>query len=228
MVFDPIYMLITFAAMGASMFVGSMLKKRFAEYTNVPIAMSGKEVAEKMLRDNGIYDVQVISVGGQLTDHYNPAKKTVNLSEVVYNQRNVAAAAVAAHECGHAIQHATSYAWLTFRSQMVPIVNISASWMQWVLMGGIFLMSMGQSWLLLIGIVMFAATTLFSIITLPVEFDASNRALVWLDRANITSGMQHEKAKNALFWAAMTYFVAAVASLAQLLYFVMMFLNSRD
>lgn len=228
MVFDPIYMLITFAAMGASMFVGSMLKKRFAEYTNVPIAMSGKEVAEKMLRDNGIYDVQVISVGGQLTDHYNPGNKTVNLSEVVYNQRNVAAAAVAAHECGHAIQHATSYAWLNFRSQMVPIVNISASWMQWVLMGGIFLMSMGQSWLLLIGIVMFGATTLFSIVTLPVEFDASNRALVWLDRANITSGMQHEKAKNALFWAAMTYFVAAVASLAQLLYFVMMFLNSRD
>lgn len=228
MVFDPIYMLITFVAMGASMFVGSMLKKRFAEYTNVPIAMSGKEVAEKMLRDNGIYDVQVISVGGQLTDHYNPGNKTVNLSEVVYNQRNVAAAAVAAHECGHAIQHATSYAWLNFRSQMVPIVNISANWMQWVLMGGIFLMSMGQSWLLLIGIVMFAATTLFSIVTLPVEFDASNRALVWLDRANITSGMQHEKAKNALFWAAMTYFVAAVASLAQLLYFVMMFLNSRD
>jgi len=228
MIFDPIYMLITFVAMGASMFVGSMLKKRFAEYTNVPIAMSGKEVAEKMLRDSGIYDVQVISVGGQLTDHYNPGNKTVNLSEVVYNQRNVAAAAVAAHECGHAIQHATSYAWLNFRSQMVPIVNISASWMQWVLMGGIFLMSMGQNWLLLVGIIMFAFTTLFSIITLPVEFDASNRALVWLDRANITTGIQHEKAKNALFWAAMTYFVAAVASLAQLLYFVMMFLNSRD
>ncbi|MFK7907340.1 MAG: zinc metallopeptidase [Chitinophagales bacterium] len=228
MVFDPIYMLITFAAMGASMFVGSMLKKRFAEYTNVPIAMSGKEVAEKMLRDNGIHDVQVISVGGQLTDHYNPGNKTVNLSEVVYNQRNVAAAAVAAHECGHAIQHATSYAWLNLRSQMVPIVNISANWMQWVLMGGIFLMSMGQSWLLLVGIIMFAATTLFSIVTLPVEFDASNRALVWLNSANITTGMQHEKAKDALFWAAMTYFVAAVASLAQLLYFVMMFLNSRD
>lgn len=228
MVFDPIYMLITFAAMGASMFVGSMLKRRFAEYSATPIAMSGKEVAEKMLHDNGIYDVQVISVGGQLTDHYNPMNKTVNLSESVYNQRNVAAAAVAAHECGHAVQHATSYAWLTFRSQMVPVVQLSSNWMQWVLMAGILLLSMGQNWLLLVGIIMFAATTLFSIITLPVEFDASKRALVWLDRANITSSMEHQKAKNALFWAAMTYFVAAVASLAQLLYFVMMFLNSRD
>ncbi len=228
MVFDPIYMLITFVAMGASMFVGSMLKRRFAEYSATPITMSGKEVAEKMLRDNGIYDVQVISVGGQLTDHYNPMNKTVNLSESVYNQRNVAAAAVAAHECGHAVQHATSYAWLTFRSQMVPIVQISSNWMQWVLLAGIFLLSMGQNWLLLVGIIMFAATTMFSIITLPVEFDASKRALVWLDRANITSSMEHQKAKNALFWAAMTYFVAAIASLAQLLYFVMMFLNSRD
>lgn len=228
MIFDPIYMLITFVAMGASMFVGSMLKRRFAEYSKLPMAMSGKEIAEKMLRDNGIYDVQVMSVGGQLTDHYNPANKTVNLSEAVYNQHNVAAAAVAAHECGHAIQHAQSYSWLTMRSQLVPIVQISANWMQWVLLGGIFLMSMGQSWLLLIGIMMFAFTTLFSLVTLPVEFDASNRALAWLNGANVTTSMQHEKAKNALWWAAMTYFVAALASLGQLLYFIMIFMGSRD
>ncbi|MEZ4886496.1 MAG: zinc metallopeptidase [Chitinophagales bacterium] len=228
MVFDPIYMLITFIAMGASMFVGSMLKRRFKEYSEIPMAMSGKEVAEKMLQDNGIYDVQVISVGGQLTDHYNPANKTVNLSEVVYHQRNVAAAAVAAHECGHAVQHAHSYTWLTLRSQLVPIVQISANWMQWVLLAGIFLMSMGQSWLLLIGIMMFAFTTLFSIVTLPVEFDASNRALAWLNSSGVATSMQHEKAKNALWWAAMTYFVAALASLGQLLYFIMIFMNARD
>ncbi|MGB0929416.1 MAG: zinc metallopeptidase [Chitinophagales bacterium] len=228
MYFDPIYMIITFAAMGASMFVGYMLKRRFKEYSELPMAMNGKEIAEKMLQDNGIYDVQVMSVGGQLTDHYNPANKTVNLSEAVYNQYNVAAAAVAAHECGHAIQHAQSYSWLTMRSQLVPIVQISASWMQWVLLGGIFLMSMGQTWLLLIGIMMFAFTTLFSIVTLPVEFDASNRALAWLNGANVTTSMQHEKAKNALWWAAMTYFVAALASLGQLAYFIMIFMGSRD
>lgn len=228
MIFDPIYMLITFVAMGASMFVGSMLKRRFTEYSQLPMAMSGKEVAEKMLRDNGIYDVQVMSVGGQLTDHYNPANKTVNLSEAVYNQRNVAAAAVAAHECGHALQHAQSYSWLTLRSQLVPVVQISANWVQWVLLGGIFLMSMGQSWLLLVGIMMFAFTTLFSLVTLPVEFDASNRALAWLNGAGVTTSMQQEKAKNALWWAAMTYFVAALASLGQLLYFIMIFMGSRD
>ncbi len=228
MVFDPIYMLITFVAMGASMFVGSMLKRRFKEYSQIPMAMTGKEVAEKMLRDNGIYDVQVMSVGGQLTDHYNPANKTVNLSEAVYDQRNVAAAAVAAHECGHAVQHAQSYAWLNLRSQLVPVVQISANWVQWVLLAGILLMSMGQTWLLLIGIMMFAFTTLFSLVTLPVEFDASNRALAWLNGSGITTSMQHEKAKNALWWAAMTYFVAAMASLGQLLYFIMIFMGSRD
>lgn len=229
MFFDPIYMIITAVSFGASMIVSKMLQRRFKEYSEIPIGMSGKEIAEKMLRDNGIHDVQVMSVGGQLTDHYNPVNKTVNLSEVVYHERNVAAAAVSAHECGHAIQHAQAYSFLTMRSKLVPIVSISANWMQWVLMGGIVIMAMsGNPYVLLAGIMMFAMTTLFAFVTLPVEFDASNRAMAWLDGAGITSSQQHEKAKNALWWAAMTYVVAALASLAQLLYFVMIFLRSDD
>lgn len=231
MIFDPIYMIITAVAFGASALAGQMLQRRFRQYSQTPIALSGKEVAEKMLHDYGIYDVQVISVGGQLTDHYNPANKTVNLSEVVYHQRNVAAAAVAAHECGHAIQHATSYSFLQMRSQLVPIVSISAQWMQWVLLAGLVLAGMGTAFgstILLVGVLMFGATTLFSFVTLPVEFDASNRALAWLDTAGITTSQQHEEAKSALWWAATTYVVAALASLAQLIYWVMQYMATRD
>ncbi len=231
--FDPIYMIITAVAFGASSLVSYMLKKRFKEYSAIPMrsGLSGKEVAEKMLRDSGINDVQVISVRGQLTDHYNPTNKTVNLSEWVYGERTVAAAAVAAHECGHAIQHATSYSWLNFRSKMVPTVQFSSRMTQFVLMAGFAVLAFsGNAWVLGAGVALFAMTTLFSFVTLPVEFDASNRALTWLNTANITTGQEHEKAKSALKWAASTYVVAALASLAQLLYFLSIFMraNSRD
>ena len=228
MIFDPIYMLITGVAFAASAGVGYMLKTRFKEYSQIAIALSGKEIAEQMLKDSGIHDVQVISVGGQLTDHYNPTNKTVNLSEVVYNERNVAAAAVAAHECGHAIQHATAYSFLTMRSKLVPAVNISNNWLQWVLMAGIGLMMFsGNAMVLWLGIGLFAVTTIFSFVTLPVEFDASARALKWLDTTNMMTSMQHQKAKSALKWAASTYVVAALASFAQLLYWVS-YAMSRD
>ncbi len=223
MMFDPVYMVITGVAMLASRFVGSQLQRKFAEYSQLPLDMSGKEIAEQMLRDSGINDVQVISVQGQLTDHYNPMKKTVNLSQVVYNERNVAAAAVAAHECGHAIQHATAYGALKMRSNLVPVVNISSKFLPWVLMGGLAMAATGIPWVLLAGIVMFAMTTLFTIVTLPVEFDASNRALAWLEGTGITKGVQHEKAKDALKWAARTYIVAALASVGQLLYYIMLY-----
>ncbi|MDF1824214.1 MAG: zinc metallopeptidase [Verrucomicrobiales bacterium] len=224
---DIIYYVITFGAMLISRWVGSMLQKRFREYSGRPITMSGAEIAQRMLQDEGITDVQIISTPGQLTDHYNPLKKTVNLSEVVYSQRNVAAAAVAAHECGHAVQHAKAYGPLKLRSALVPVVNLSNKFMMWVLMAGMFLAASGNTTVLLIGVIMFAATTLFSFITLPVEFDASRRALVWLDGSHAMGDLDHDKAKNALFWAAMTYTVAAIASLGQLLYFVMRLLAAR-
>ena len=190
--------------------------------------LSGREIAEKMLTDHGIYDVKVISVNGQLTDHYNPAKKTVNLSEVVYNERNAAAAAVAAHEVGHAVQHARSYAWLTLRSKMVPAVSISSKWVTWVLIAGIGLASYSGSFLLLqIAVAMFAITTLFSFITLPVEFDASNRALAWIEDKNMARPDELADSKDALKWAAMTYVVAALSSLVTLLYYASMLLG-RD
>lgn len=211
-----------------SMIVSQMLKSKFKKYSKIPIGLTGKEIAEKMLRDNGIFDVKVISTPGALTDHYNPMNKTVNLSEWVYNQRTVSAAAVAAHECGHAVQHARAYTWLMFRSKMVPAVNISSRLLQWVLLAGIALYASNYgSVLLLVGIVLFGVTTLFSFVTLPVEFDASNRALAWLNTTNIVSGQQHDKAKDALKWAAMTYVVAALGSLAQLMYWVMVFLNRK-
>ncbi len=210
------------------MIVSQMLKSKFKKYSKIPIGLTGKEIAEKMLRDNGIFDVKVISTPGALTDHYNPMNKTVNLSEWVYNQRTVSAAAVAAHECGHAVQHARAYTWLMFRSKMVPAVNISSRLLQWVLLAGIALYASNYgSVLLLVGIVLFGVTTLFSFVTLPVEFDASNRALAWLNTTNIVSGQQHDKAKDALKWAAMTYVVAALGSLAQLMYWVMVFLNRK-
>jgi len=216
--------------MGGSWFVQNRLKSKFRKYSQTPISsnLSGREIAEKMLADHGIYDVKVISVNGQLTDHYNPAKKTVNLSEVVYNDRNAAAAAVAAHEVGHAVQHARSYAWLTLRSKMVPAVSISSKWVTWVLILGILLASYSGSFLLLqIAVAMFAVTTLFSFITLPVEFDASNRALAWIEDKNMARPDELADSKDALKWAAMTYVVAALSSLVTLLYYASMLLG-RD
>jgi len=194
----------------------------------MPIQYSGKEIAEQMLRDGGVTDVQIVSVGGSLTDHYHPTKKTVNLSESVYNQRNVAAAAVAAHEVGHAIQHATAYKWLGMRSKLVPVVSFSSNWIRWVLMIGIGLAVSGNPWLLAAGVIMFAFTTIFAFVTLPVEFDASNRALSWLNSTGILKGQNHSAATDALKWAARTYVVAAVASLGQLLYFARFLLAGRD
>jgi len=212
----------------ASWLVSSRLKNKFEKYAKLHLqnGMSGKEIAEKMLADHGIRDVQVISVAGQLTDHYNPTDKTVNLSEAVYNQRNAAAAAVAAHECGHAVQHATAYSWLTMRSSLVPVVNIASSYMQWILLGGILMINSFPQ-LLLIGIVIFAATTLFSIVTLPVEYDASNRALAWLENKRMLSQEEQAGAKDALKWAARTYVVAALGSIATLLYYISIYMNRR-
>jgi uncharacterized protein len=216
-------------SMAASWYVGYKLKKKFKEYSEIEIGqnLSGKEIAEKMLKDNGIYDVKVISVEGELTDHYNPLNKTVNLSPDVYYGRNISAAAVAAHECGHAVQHATAYSFLTMRSKLVPVVSFSSNWMQWILLGGVLLIGVFP-YLLLFGIILFAITTLFSFITLPVEIDASSRALAWLTNSRLANGEQYDKAKDALKWAARTYVVAALSSLAMLLYYVMIFLGRRN
>ncbi len=215
-----------------SMYVSNRLKSKFKKYSKIQLrnGMSGKEIAEKMLSDNGITDVQVVSVKGQLTDHYNPANKTVNLSEAVYSQRNAAAAAVAAHECGHAVQHATAYNWLTLRSKIVPAVGISSKISNFVIMAGLILMYSGStlgSMLFLIGIVLFGVTTLFTFITLPVEFDASNRALAWLENSHMVTQEEHAGAKDSLKWAARTYVVAALGSLATLLYFISMFMGRK-
>jgi len=215
----------------ASMYVSNKLKSKFEKYSKLHLqnGLSGKEIAEKMLADNGIRDVQVISVKGQLTDHYNPATKTVNLSEAVYSQRNAAAAAVAAHECGHAIQHATAYSWLQMRSKLVPMVNVASRMSQFVIMGGLVLLAVSNigATIFLIGIGLFAIGTLFSFITLPVEYDASRRALVWLETKNMVTRQEHAAAKDALKWAARTYVVAALGSLATLLYFISIFLGRR-
>ena len=213
------------------MIVQFNLKSKFRQYSEVPLSsgLSGKEVAEKMLRDNGIYDIEVISVNGFLSDHYNPSKKTINLSPDVFAGRNIAAAAVAAHECGHAVQHATAYSMLTLRSALVPVVQISTNLAQWVILIGLgaFTFGGGNQTVLLIGIILFAVSTLFSVITLPVELDASARALKWLRSAGITSVTQQEKAKDALKWAALTYVVAAIASLAILFQYIMIYSNGR-
>ncbi|MDR3652107.1 MAG: zinc metallopeptidase [Paludibacter sp.] len=209
-----------------SWLIQSSLKSKFERYSKIPITrgMTGKDVAEKMLRDNGIYDVQVISTNGHLTDHYNPADKTVNLSENVYASSSVAAAAVAAHECGHAVQHAMAYAPLTLRTKLVPIVSFASNWMQWVLLAGIiFIRSFPQ--LMLAGIILFAVTTLFSFITLPVEINASARALVWLNTAGITNYETHDQAKDALKTAAYSYVIAALGSLAMLVYYILLFMG---
>lgn len=205
------------------------LKRKFKAYSNVPTSsgLNGEQIAKKMLNDNGIYDVQVVSVPGFLSDHYDPIYKTVNLSPDVFSGASVAAAAVAAHECGHAVQHATAYSMLTLRSKLVPAVKISSTLSQWVIMAGIGLMGFGggSTTILLIGIVLFAASTLFSVVTLPVEFDASKRALVWLENTKITRGVEHTKAKDALKWAAMTYVVAALASIAMLVQYILIYMS---
>lgn len=205
------------------------LQSKFKKYSKIPDAngMTGREVALKMLHDNGIYDVEVISTPGQLTDHYNPQNKTVNLSDGVYNSNSIMAAAVAAHECGHAVQHARAYAPLQMRSRLVPIVSFASQWMSWLLLAGILLLQTFPQ-LLLIGIILFATTTLFSFITLPVEINASKRALVWLNGAGITNSMNHAQAEDALRSAAYTYVVAALGSLATLIYYVMIFVSRRD
>jgi Zn-dependent membrane protease YugP len=221
--------LLMIVVMLISFLVQARFKNRFNKYSQIPTTsgLSGKEVAEKMLKDNGIYDVQVLSSDGMLTDHYNPAKKTVNLSADVYNGRSIASAAVAAHECGHAVQHATAYAWLQFRSKMVPVVSVTSNIMPFLLIGGILTLNIFPA-LLGFGIILFALTTIFSFITLPVEYDASSRALKWMETTNITFGEEHKMAKDALRWAANTYVVAAVASLATLLYYIMIFMGRRN
>jgi len=222
------YLLIFGVFMLLSWLVQSRMKSKFTKYSKIPLSggMTGKEIAAEMLRQNGIYDVKIGSVQGQLTDHYNPTNRTINLSPEVYRGRSVMAAAVAAHETGHALQHAQAYSWLQMRSALVPVVSISSRWVQWVLLAGILLINTFPQ-LLLIGIILFAMTTLFSFITLPVEFDASKRALAWLDSSGITRYEQHDQAKDGLKWAAMTYVVAALGSLATLLYYLMIFMG-RD
>ena len=203
------------------MFVQSRLKSKFKKYSKLHLqnGLSGKEIAEKMLADNNIYDVKVISTPGSLTDHYNPQNKTVNLSETVYSERNAAAAAVASHECGHAIQHAKSYKWLQLRSRLVPAVSISSKFASILLIAGIFTVEIFPQ-LLLLGILLFAATVVFTVVTLPVEYDASNRALAWLEEKQMVTDDEHDAAKDALKWAARTYVVAALSSIATLLYYV--------
>ena len=231
MMFDPILMIITFVFMGIGMFVSNRLKNKFKEYSQNPLSsgLSGKEVAEKMLRDNGIMDVKITCMEGKLTDHYNPLTKTVNLSREVHDGRNIASAAVAAHECGHAVQHATAYLWLQMRSAIVPVVNLSAKAMNIVMLVGLFLAFSYQMYnqMLAVIIILQGVITIFSMITLPVEVDASKRALVWLNTSKIARGEEQEKAKDALSWAAKTYFVAALASLAQLFYYLLLFLGRR-
>ncbi len=223
------YYILAALIFGVSLYVSNRLKSKFKKYSKVHLqnGMSGKEIAEKMLADHGIRDVQVISTPGMLTDHYNPMKKTVNLSEGVYMQRNAAAAAVAAHEVGHAVQHAQAYSWLDMRSKLVPVVSVASQYSQWVILGGLILAAgtaFGNT-LLLIGIIMYGLGTLFSFITLPVEYDASNRALAWMTNKNMLTQQEHAGAKDSLKWAARTYVVAAIGSLATLLYFIMVYLG---
>lgn len=223
------YLILFIGIAVVSFFVQQRLKHKFEKYSKVSLGngMTGRDVAIKMLNDNGIYDVQVVSTGGMLTDHYNPTNKTVNLSQGVYGSSSVAAAAVAAHECGHAIQHATAYAPLKMRSSLVPVVQFSSSIMSWVLLGGIIMVNSFPQ-LLLAGICLFAMTTLFSFITLPVEINASHRALVWLSNAGITNSYNHKGAEDALRSAAYTYVVAALGSLATLIYYVMIYMGRRN
>lgn len=232
--FDPILLVISLVFMGIGMLVSSRLKSKFTTYSQERLSsgLTGKDIAQKMLRDNGIYDVNVVSVSGQLTDHYNPADKTVNLSSDVYHGQHVAAAAVAAHECGHAVQHASAYQWLTMRSKLVPVVQISSTIMNFLTIGLAFvayMMPTLTNGMLLLFIVLQSMITLFSLITLPVEVDASQRALTWLDNSGITRGQENADAKDALKWAAYTYFISALGSIATLVYYIWRFLgNNRE
>jgi len=226
----PSIFLVSIIFVGISMLVSMVLKSKFKKYAQVPLSngLSGKEVAEKMLRENGIYDVQVISTPGFLSDHYDPTKKTVNLSPDVYEGRSISAAAVAAHECGHAVQHATAYGPLEMRSKLVPAVQFSSMLVNWVLLIGVVMAASGNTTLLLIGIVLMAVTVLFSLITLPVELDASKRALAWLQHTNVTNNEEYPMAKDALKWAATTYVVAALAAVVTLVQYIMIYLGRRD
>ena len=223
------YWVIVIVFLLLGMLVSSRLQRKFEKYSKIPMpnGMTGKEVAEKMLRDNGIYDVKVISTPGHLTDHYNPVNQTVNLSDSVYYSNSIAAAAVAAHECGHAVQHAAAYAPLKMRSALVPVVSFASKYVQWVILGGMLLLHSFPQ-LMLFGIILFASTTLFSFVTLPVEINASQRALAWLSNAGITNVYTHDKAEDALRSAAYTYVVAALGSLASLLYYIMLFMGARE
>ena len=221
--------IISILFVGIGMLVSYRLKAKFNQYGALGLSsrLTGKEVAERMLRENGIYDVKVVSVEGFLSDHYNPLAKTVSLSPAVYHQASISAAAVAAHECGHAVQHAKSYPWLMFRSRMVPMVQVSSMLIQWVLLAGILMINVFPQ-LLLGGIILFAVTTVFSLVTLPVEFDASQRALVWLESSGVANANEHPMAKDALKWAAMTYVVAAIASLVTLFQYILIYLGGRN
>ena len=223
-------MIVSLIFLGISMIVSMVLKSKFTKYSKVPLGngLSGREIAEKMLRENGIYDVKVVSVNGFLSDHYNPLNKTVNLSPEVYSGTSVSAAAVAAHECGHAVQHATAYGPLTMRSKLVPVVQFSSMLVNWILLIGVIMAYSGNPTVLLVGIVLMSVTVLFTLITLPVEFDASKRALAWLDRTNITNSREYPMAKDALKWAATTYVVAALAAVVTLIQYIMLYLGSRD
>jgi len=209
-----------------SMIVSGTLRSKFEKYSKLLLSsgLTGKDVAEKMLKENGIYDVKVVSVSGYLSDHYNPLTKTVNLSPEVFNGRSIASASVAAHECGHALQHADAYSWLMLRSRLVPVVQFSSGLVQWIIIAGIVLINAFPQ-ILLAGIILFALTTIFSIITLPVEFDASKRALAWLQRANVTAPTEFPKAQDALKWAAMTYLIAAISSVVTLVYYILLFVS---
>ena len=223
------YLLIFGVFMLASWLVSHQLKSRFKKYSQLPMnnGYTGRDIAEKMLRENGIMDVKIMTVTGMLTDHYNPINKTVNLSRDVYFGNHIAAGAVSAHECGHAIQHENAYSWLRMRSNLVPVVSFASNWVQWVLLGGVLLINTFPQ-LLLAGIVLFALTTTFSFIALPIEINASKIALAWLQTSNVTSYSTHLKAKDALKWAAYTYVVAALGSLATLLYYIMIYLGRRE
>lgn len=224
-------MIVSLVFLGISFLVSAILKSKFTKYSKVPLAngMTGREIAEKMLKENGIYDVKVTSVEGFLSDHYNPANKTVNLSPDVYNGQSVSAAAVAAHECGHAVQHTTSYGPLMLRSKLVPAVQFSSMLVNWVLLAGMIVLATTKNpTVLLIGIIVMSVTVLFTLITLPVEFDASKRALAWLDRTNVTNREEYPKAKDALKWAATTYVVAALAAVVTLIQYIMIYLGSRN
>jgi Zn-dependent membrane protease YugP len=227
--YSPTIVIIFIATAIISWWVGHTMKRRFTEYSQIPIRYTGAQIAQIMLRENGINDVQIISTPGKLTDHYDPTKRTVNLSESVYGTSTLAAAAVAAHECGHAIQHQKAYLWLTMRSKMVPAVQFAGTALNFIMIAGMLgAVFLNTPLFLYFWVGLFALTTLFSFVTLPVEFDASKRALAWLGKSGVSSSIDHRKAENALFWAAMTYVVAALGSLAMLLYYVSMLLGRRE